>query len=279
MDGSSSAPGSEHESIERMTPSRPSDTERELSTLRVRAYGPQPDIDADPAAMARLIELEATRVASATPVHVTEPASPRVADDSSPAASAGESSTPAHAASTQEAMLETAPPTSRGSVVRSLRQRATATRSRAWFLVGAIVVVAILIYTATWFVVPHPDATLQPITGEMDDGVIQVLINLEQDPNSSTLRQFEGYHDIDVWSVDVSSIENGLGTCLVAWDRADGRFQYECLPPGIDLAVHMSVIAEADDGFGEWLADNSVISLHLRKNTVDVFVHPPLGNT
>ena len=110
---------------------------------------------------------------------------------------------------------------------------------------------------------------------------IESLIAPEEDPDISTLRQFERYHDIDVWSVQVSSVENSLGnTCLIAWDRmGGGRFQYECLATGIELAVHMTVVAEADDGFGEWLPDGSIISLHLRENTVDVFVHSPPAAT
>ena len=40
-----------------------------------------------------------------------------------------------------------------------------------------------------------------------------------------------------------------------------------------DRSLHMPVVAEADDGFGEWLADG-VVSLHLRENTVDVVIHP-----
>ena len=56
-----------------MTPSRMSDAERELNDLRARAYGPKPDIEADPAAIARLIELEAAHVGAATPVNATRP--------------------------------------------------------------------------------------------------------------------------------------------------------------------------------------------------------------
>ena len=50
-----------------MTGSRLSpDAERELRDLRIRAYGPNPDIGSDPAALARLAELEAAH-ASARP--------------------------------------------------------------------------------------------------------------------------------------------------------------------------------------------------------------------
>ena len=63
-----------------MTPSRLSDAERELNDLRARAYGPKPDIEADPAAIARLIELETAHVAAATPFNVTASVDRRAAD-------------------------------------------------------------------------------------------------------------------------------------------------------------------------------------------------------
>ncbi len=54
----------------------------ELHSLRERAYGPTADIHADPAAMARLAELEAQARAVATPVPASEPdaASPAPVD-------------------------------------------------------------------------------------------------------------------------------------------------------------------------------------------------------
>ncbi|MEV4686901.1 hypothetical protein [Microbacterium sp. LWH3-1.2] len=51
MDGTPSAPDSDPESLERTErPSRAADDRRELNALRARAYGPQADISADPAA-------------------------------------------------------------------------------------------------------------------------------------------------------------------------------------------------------------------------------------
>ena len=272
VDGSPSASDSETESFERMTPSRPSDAERELNDLRARAYGREPDIEADPSAIARLIELETAHIAAATPFYVTASVDSRAADAAPTSAPARDSVATSPAA--QKA--EPTPTTSAGGSARSLWKRATLTRSREWFVVGSIVVAAIL-GSAASLLAPHPGATLQLTAGEADL-FIETLIAQDEDPDISTLRQFERYHDIDVWSVQVSSVENGLGTCLIALDRmGSGRFQYECLPTGFELAVHMSVVAEMNDGFGEWLPDDSIISLHLRENTVDVFVHPPPG--
>jgi hypothetical protein len=223
--------------------------------------------------MARLIELEAVHVSIPTPVNATESVGGRAADESPTAPSAREGV----AAGPDDPKLKLMiPTTSRESVVRSPWTRATTARARTWFLVGSIVVVAILIYAATWLRVPHPDATLQPTAGESDNGIIPTLNGHVEVGDISTLQQFERYHDLDVWSV-----EDSLGNiCLVALNGAGmGRFQFQCSPPGLDLALHMSVVAEPDDGFGDWLPPDSVISLHLRENRVDVFVHPPPPET
>ncbi len=60
----------------------PADVERELGELRARAYGPGSDIRDDPAALARLTELEAARAdAIRSAAKVDEPV---IADDPSP---------------------------------------------------------------------------------------------------------------------------------------------------------------------------------------------------
>jgi hypothetical protein len=259
-----------------VTPSRPSDAERELNDLRARAYGPEPDIDVDPAAIARLIELETAHVAVTSRPDVTASVDSRAADPAPTSAPARDTVAASPAAPKAEPMI---PMTSRGGGW-SLWLRAGPTPSREWFVLGSIVVAALL-GSAGWLLAPHPDwtlhtdATLQPTASDRESSLfIGSLIASDEDPDISTLRQFERYHDIDVWSVQVSSVENSTGdTCLIAWDRMGGRVQYECLPTGIDVAVHM--VAEADDRLGEWLADGSVISLHLRENTVDVFIRSP----
>jgi hypothetical protein len=273
VDGSASASNSDSESFERITRSRPSDTERELNDLRARAYGPEPDIDADPAAMARLVELETAHVAVTSPFNVTASVENRAAHPASTSAPARYTVAPSPSAPKREPLI---PTTLRERSARSLWQRSTLTLSREWFVLGSIVVAAIL-GSAAWLLAPHaegtfhPDATLQPTESDTESSLfIGSLIAGDEDPDLSTLRQFERYHDIDVWSVQVPPVD----TCLIAWDRVGGRVQYECLPTGIEVAVHMTG-AEADDRIGEWLADGSMISLHLRENTVNVFIRAP----
>jgi hypothetical protein len=280
VDGSSSASNSDTESFERISPPRPSDTERELNVLRARAYGPEPDIDADPGAMARLIELETAHVAVTSPLAVTPTVEKGAAGPAWTSAPAHDPNAVSPAAPKREPLIPTtaAPPSG-----RSLWLRPTLTLRREWFVLGSIVVAGIL-GSAAWLLAPqseatlHPDAALQLTESETESSsvFVETLIAHGENPDISTLRQFERYHDIDVWSVQVSSVENSSGnTCLTAWDRMGGRFQYDCLATGLEVAVHMTVVAEADDRLGEWLADGSIISLHLRENTVDVYVHAP----
>ncbi len=280
VDGSPSASDSDSESFERITRSRQSDSERELHDLRARAYGPESDIEADPAAIARLIELETTHVAGTSPLNVTPSVENGAADQGSTSAPTRDTVAASPAAPKGEPPIQA---TSRERSARSLWRRSTLTLSREWFVLGSIVVAAIL-GSVVWIIAPdrdgtlHPDATLQPTESDRESSLfIESLIARDEDPNISTLRQFERYHDIDVWSVQVSSVEDSSGnnTCLIAWDRMGGRVQYECLPRGIEVAVNMTVEAESVDRVGEWLADGSMISLHLRENTVDVFILSP----
>jgi hypothetical protein len=250
------------------------DASRELNDLRARAYGPESDIEADPAAMSRLIELEAAHIAAVTPVSATASADHRTAGTaqmSAPApGDAAEGSPPPKSEPKSEPMT---PPTSGEGPGRPTWHRATLLRSRLWFIAGSVVIVATLVYAAIWLLSPHPDATLHPAADEEDNSVIREVTANVGDPDISTLRHFERYREIAVWSVD-----NGSGdTCLLAWDRGgrSGRFEFQCLPAAVELALHMPVVAEGGDGFGGWLAEGSVISLHLREDTVDVFIHPP----
>ena len=241
-------------------PSLPSPAERELDDLRARAYGPKPDIGADPAAIARLIELEAAHIGVETPVTAAEAVGSRAPDATSMAPPAHEILAAGTAAPEAKPII---PSTSRERFGRSLGQRALATRSRARLIVGSIVAVAILLYAATWLL-PHPDATLRPTEVESDSVIFGALNHDIQVGDISTLRQFEPYHDINVWSVEDSSGQ----TCLIAWDfGGSSRYQLQCLPPGIELALHMRVDANDGSGFGDWLPDGSVVSFHLRENT------------
>jgi hypothetical protein len=239
--GSPSAPDSGPDSLEFTDgSSRPSDIERELDGLRARAYGPDADIDADPAALARLVELEAAHLGAARAARSARPAAVALA-------------APAEVAS--------------GTTQGIARPGAV----RAWAIAGAVALFAILLTAAVWNFPTVPDATLRQIAVEANSDIIRVLSAQGRGPNASTLRRFEPYHDVGVWSV-----ENAAGkVCFVVWDlTSSGRFSIKCAPPGTQVTLTLIVASDGDD-FGRWLPDGSSVDFRFDENAVDVFVRPP----
>ncbi|MFF2487322.1 hypothetical protein ACFVSU_13040 [Microbacterium sp. NPDC058062] len=240
MDGRPSAPdfGPEPPELTEGS-SRPSDTARELAELRARAYGPDADIEADPAAMARLAELEAAHLSAATATRA-----------------AGSTAVEAATVAPEPPMIETSPNASH--------------RGRAWPIAGAIVLLGV-VGTTVWSLAPRPDATLQQIAVEANSDIIRVLSAQGRGPVPSTLRRFEPYHGVRVWSVE----DHAGKVCFIVWDlAASGRFSIKCAPPGTDVALTLSVAREADE-FGQWLPDGSNVDFRFREDTVDVFVRDP----
>ncbi|HKP07780.1 MAG TPA: hypothetical protein VJU58_11065 [Microbacterium sp.] len=245
MDGRPSAPDSGPEPFELTKgSSRPSDTERELDTLRARAYGPDADIDADPGAMARLVELEAAHLAAVTAVRA--------------AGATADVDVDVDAVAVAAPVIEFPHEASR--------------RHRAWLSAGVIVLCGIAVAAAVWNLAPRPDATLREAAVEGGSDIIRVLSAQGRGPDASTLRRFEPYHDVGVWS-----FQNAAGkVCFVVWDRlASGRFSIKCALAGTEVALSLTVESEGVDDFAPWLPDGSIVDFHLREHTVDVFVRPP----
>ena len=212
---------------------RPSDTDRELNALRLRAYGPDPDIEADPAALARLVELEAAHSAAAAAA----------------------------------AAAPTEPPD--GDRWRSHRRRATETvRRRGRLVTGSVVVAVLLVYSA-WLLAPRPDATLRPTAGEASDQLIANMHALGFEGDPSSLRTFEPYLDVELWSmVDVKGL---LCLMVVTGDQPDHT---QCVPPGVELSVDFDPWPSWGGSEAVRLPDGSVIRFHLREDAVDVYVYP-----
>ncbi len=241
MDGRPSAPDSGPEPFELTEgSSRPPDIERELNALRARAYGPDADIEADPVAMARLAELETAHLAAVAAARRTAGATAPDAAVAAPAIEAPQEASPHR-------------------------------MSRAWLIAGVAVLSGLAIAAAVWNLAPRPDATLQQVAAEANSDIIRVLSAQGRGPVASTLRRFEPYHGVRVWSV-----ENHAGkVCYVVWDlAASGRFSITCAAPGTEVALTLRVVSEGDE-FGRWLADGSSIDFRFREDTVDVFVRPP----
>ncbi|OUM45445.1 hypothetical protein [Arthrobacter sedimenti] len=250
-----------------------SDAGRELGELRRRAYGPHADIQADPAALARLTELETARTASPPEGTDTELDEPAAAADSAPAADfAGTVSgtdRPDTAAGIAPAMA------SREGSPRSFWHRITATRvRRSWFMAAALVAFLALAYAVEWLIGPHPDATLHPLADEADGVVFSMLDVLGADVDRSSLRGYEPYRGVEPWfAVDRQGLQ-----CFMIIDRSgptvDGA---NCVPPGVDLFADIGAWPLLGDDSMEGLPGGSIIRFHYRGDSVDAFLYPASG--
>jgi hypothetical protein len=253
--------------------SPPSDAKRELDELRRRAYGPHPDIQVDPTALARLKELEAARTAIPPDGADTEVGEPAAAPDS---ASVADSAWTTFRADGPDPAASIAPvvASSEGSP-RSTWHRLTATRARRNAFMAAPLVVAFLTlaYTVAWIVRPHPDATLNPIADEADGVVFSMLQALGSDAPHSSFRGYQPYRGVEPWFfVDKQGFH-----CFMIIERSgptvDGA---NCVPPGVDLFADIGAWPLSRDDYMEGLPDGSIIRFHYRGDSVDVFLYPAL---
>lgn len=238
------------------TSSQPSDDKRELDALRRRAYGPNPDIQTDPAALARLEELEAARKAVPPDAADTGLGEPAAAADGAP------SPDPAW----------TAP---REGTPQSLWRRLTAARARRSPLVaGALVVFLALAYTMASLVgQPRPDAILQPIADEAENAVFKTLSFYSSNADESTIRGYQPYRGRQpVFHMDRRGYQ-----CLRIFGPGYGEPNPNCVPPGVDLFADVDTWPLQNHDFIEGipgLPDGSIARFHYRGHSVDVFLYP-----
>ncbi|GAA1986631.1 hypothetical protein [Microbacterium pumilum] len=250
--------------------STPSDAGRELDDLRARAYGPHPDIQADPTALARLSELEAAaHIASPTGGTVTESGAAAVAyaqKVSDCVETEIGPDKPAHASGVAAVVASSESPP------QSLRDRLTATRGGLGSVVaGALVVIVTLVYTMAWLVGPHPDATLQPIDDPADDAVVLSMLDfLGADADPSTVRGYQSYRGVEPWFL----VDKQGFHCFMIIYRPSGVDGANCVPPGVDLFADISVDGTSADDLSEGLPDGSVIRFRYRGDSVEVFLYP-----
>jgi len=250
------------------TPSS-AEVERELRALRARAYGPTPDIQDDPVALARLSELESARVARET---VPTNANPAV-DTARSATSTDPPSAPAADPAAMEAGLTK---TSAGDPSPSAWRRATSTTASRILLVAATVVIGLaIIWTIDWTVdrlqSPRPDATLAPIGEEADDQILE-LIAVAPELDRSTLRGYQAYRGLEVW---FAHHQDGL-ECLLAIERAsDSIITANCAPPEAEVRLEVGGYPEsAEIHYEDGLNPGSVIRFTPSGDMMDVFLFP-----
>jgi hypothetical protein len=243
----------------------PQEMERELGELRARAYGPAADIDDDPAALARLSELEAERVGSR---FVAEEIAHT---DAEPNVTAGADAADANAAgadSVGEAAAESPAPRLKGQT------GPTATRSaRLLLAAGAGAAIVVLGYGVTTLFGPQPDATLD-LTASVPDAQARTLTADHvdfYDSDGTTLRSYGMFLGIEPWS----TVDADGNPCLILIERSThSTLDASCTPPEADLLVDLEVLVVPSYDFGDGLAVGSVIRFHLRDESVDVFVIP-----
>ncbi len=243
-----------------------SDTGGELAELRRRAYGPHPDIEDDPAALARLIELEAAQHRSNAPVEpMASPVAAPVAE-------------PAGTAATVTATLTDDDPVPPPRHVPSAP-------TRRWGLIALAVGAAIALTGVLAAVAvtsdPPPDAVMRP-TGDVPDIVLLRLLAGEGQPRPddapgasemqidlTTLRAFGTYLEVEVWSAT-----NAFGSpCLIGVHRAtDDVVARRCMPAGADLFMDMPWDVLHDDVVRRALPEGEVLRFFLRPDAVDVHV-------
>ena len=247
-------------------PSASTPAERELRELRERAYGRHPDIEGDPVAVARLVELEAARAGVDAP--------PPQAADATASIDPNPPSTMPPTPAASAAVTMTASTDGAG---QSFWRRTGTTRSgRTWLIAGGLVAVLALVYVVVgWAVGPHPVATLQATSGEPDAQVnrrLDWVLDLRVD--TTTLRGFEDYRGLEIWAA-----EDVYGSpCLIVIDPSiDRPLGDECTPPDADLFTDATVLRLTEGEYGEDLPAGSVIRFHHRGDTVDVYLFPANG--
>lgn len=242
----------------------PADVERELGELRARAYGPGSDIRDDPAALARLTELEAARAdAIRSAAKVDEPV---IADDPSPDERAEDDAVEAPPPPTDPEP----PTTSREEPAESRWQRLTRSRSaRFWLAAGAGAAVVAAVYGVTWLFGSHPDATMWRTSSEADDQVQTLIFEEVGDIDMSTLESYDSFQGVEPWS----AVDFEGNPCLILIERSTDTALAECTPSEGDLTADIGAWPVMDYDITEDLPDGSIIRFHHRGNSVDAYVH------
>ena len=243
--------------------------EAELRALHVRAYGPDPDIQDDPAAFARLIELEAVRAQHASAASPSPEERPPA--DPAPAASAS-ADDPSALLPAPESL---SPP---GSAARlSLARRLTSSPSRLLAVATAAGLAAgAVIYAVATLVGPRPDATLAPTAAAPDELLIALVRNSGPiDIDLSTLQSYETFGGIEPWY----AVDDYGNPCLILIERSRERLvDAECTPAEADLVGDYGEWPAYEYDFGDGLPDGSIVRFQHRGNSVEAFVHPVPGS-
>lgn len=268
--------------------------EMELAQLRSRAYGPDADIAGDPAAQARLDELESARRRTVGASHDTalvhetvevppaaarspEPASSieSSADLTNPAASNVSAAIPPADPATGASVTITAdgvPPASSPSPVPGPERPGTPWwRRRLWWgVIGGAAVAAVVLVGGVAAVIPHPEATLR-VTSSDSQGPVRVdlfggvdELGLER----SDLRLHDEFRGLQVWSGETEAGSR----CLFITGALSSNWGRSCTPSGLDPTIDLYKYAGFNDRVFGYIPDGSVIRFVLRGDAVEVWI-------
>ena len=225
--------------------------EAELSALRTRAYGLDADIDSDPAALARLAELEQLHAAAATAPTRAAEVQPRA--DQLPRS---------HADASSEA----------GVVARWRRTRTSAAvTGAAVILAGAAAVTGWM-----WWTAPRPDVTLHRTDAEPSAQVLRLAdYARRQLVMKSTLQPFEPVMGLEVWSAQTTF----GNTCLLVFEPASDEFlAIGCAPaPADPIAEIYDVPVAWEEEWVDGFPTGTVVRFMLHGDAVDVWIHEGAG--
>ncbi|WP_100813854.1 hypothetical protein [Microbacterium lacus] len=239
----------------------PTRGDAELRELRLRAYGPDADIESDPAALARLRELEGVRRAvpaasspgtasaatsgpsgSSVPPRPPLPVSPLVAgepgslpvdDRNSDASAAAMAATPASAPATPG---DASTPRAR-SWARRLARWSRNPRAIAVAAVALVVVLALAIVPGLF--TDRPDALLRVDPGYADEQLsTEYRLFLRQiGADMDDFMRFEDFAGLQVWGTPTDAPVR----CVLVSDGPQDVRALSCIPRGLDPVADMMV--------------------------------------
>lgn len=249
---------------------------RELAALRRRAYGPNPDIADDPAAVSRLADLEAVLHHAGTehevlPARAAPPVRSVLRRDAGESAPRRSVDGFAGAAVPMLSAAEAAP--AGESPRRSLR----AWRPRRRWLVigGAVALVASLVWGVTQLSEPRSDTTLGRIPAGEDAARLARQGFLDSaDVTAQEVQRFEPYEALQIWLVLAAAGDR----CLVIEAERYGILGVNCTPPGLDPVLDLRIWRGMRTNIFGDLPPNTFLRFTHHGDRVHVWVRPPAGD-
>jgi hypothetical protein len=240
----------------------PPEREQELRELQARAYGPHPDIQDDPDALARLAALESAHVSEHAVARPTELAWHEPVQATPETTVAVEAPTPLEVAVFDEPVPR-----------RSVWQNAAAMPPRRlWLIVGSLAAMTALVYAVSWFAPQQPDATLQPTGVEADSSALSAVSYAPlAEVDVSTMRGYEPYRGLTMWVA-----ENAQGSRCLLGTEGSTLHGIKCAPPEAELMIDFGAYPlDYTATYMDGLADGTVIRFRLNGDSVDAYLYPP----